>query len=727
MSSNASAIQQLMKKIMIILIPVIAWLSGFSKEITEEAARQTCINFYHERINQFRPVAIPGIRITETFYQRAGGKTVYYVFNMEPAGYVALSADDAVTPVLAYSFDGPCSREQAPAQFTAWMKQYEDQICEAQSKNLKPSPAVDRIWKKYGAAYDPESVMRRSSAPGRTRNAVAPLIISDWNQSIPYNEECPADPAGPGGHAIVGCVPVCMGQLMYYYRWPQTGLGSYSYNDSTYGTISADFGATTYEWNNMTNTSTTSNHGIARLLFHLGVSCDLVYGPTSSGMYNHKAAYALRTYFKYSPQTQYLFRDSTSLDWDSVLIAHLDRRMPMYYAGWSVPNVIGHAFVCDGYQDTAYFHFNFGWGGSNNGYFYTNDLTPGGNNFKLAQEVIINAFPDTVNYTYPSYCAGMSDLPYLSGSLTDGSGPVNDYQSSANCTWLIDPQAAGDSVSSITLTFNNIKTNPDDHLIVFDGGSAEAPVLGNFAGDTIPPAITGTTNKMLVKFTGESATGAPGWFATYKVKIPVWCSGTTTIKADTAVVNDGNCGFNYHNNTACKWNLQTVNATPLTIYFRRFDTEKDKDIVSFYDIGNNVKLADISGHYDEGNLPDSITSPSGKMMVVFMTNSSVTGTGWEFYYPKPDVGISEEKTIRNLDVFPNPADGMIRVGYTLVQAGNVSFRLTGMTGASRMIGSAEGKTGKNDFMADISAFPPGIYLLQVCHEQSLLNYKLVIR
>ena len=39
-----------------------------------------------------------------------------------------------------------------------------------------------------------------------------------------------------------------------------------------------------------------------------------------------------------------------NLDWDSLLVDHLDKKIPLYYAGWSVPNVNGHAFVCDGYQ-----------------------------------------------------------------------------------------------------------------------------------------------------------------------------------------------------------------------------------------------------------------------------------------------------------------------------------------------------------------------------------------
>ena len=719
----------MLKGISVGLFLAMAGVTGFGKEVTMDVARNAGTNFYYERINRFEPTAYPEIKPVESFSHAVAGKTVYYVFNMTPAGYIVVSADDAVTPVLAYSFVGTYSREKAPAQFVAWMKQYEDQISDAQKNNLRGSPATAKVWQKYSRQPDLEDPGETPSTGQKfpLQNAVAPLIISNWDQGVPYNEQCPADAAGPGGHTLVGCVPVCMGQLMYYYRWPQTGTGTYSYSDPTYGTISADFGSATYDWNNMTNTSTISNPGIAKLLFHLGVSCDLVYGPASSGMYNHKAAYALRTFFKYSPQTQYIFRDSTSMNWDSILIAHLNRRMPLYYAGWSVPNVNGHAFVCDGYQDTAYFHFNFGWSGQNNGYFYTNNLTPGGNNFKLAQEVIINAYPDTLHYNYPAYCTGSTHITTISGSLADGSGPMKNYQPSGDCSWLIDPQPVNDSVSSITLTFNNINTQPGDHVVVYDGGTADAPVIGNYSGDTIPMPLTGTKNKMLVNFSSSTGLTAPGWFATYKVKIPVWCTGTTTITADTAVVGDGSSGFNYHNNSVCRWILQSRSNKALTIYFRRFDSETGKDILSFYDLGNNTKLKEVSGHYDTGSLPDSITSPSGKMMLIFMTNSSITGSGWEIFYPQSHVGIGSEVPFGSLEIFPNPADKLVHVRYSLAEAGKVTFGLSDMTGTLLLNQVASGKAGKHDEVVDISAIHPGIYLLQIRDDHAVVTRKLVVR
>ena len=137
---------------------------------------------------------------------------------------------------------------------------------------------------------------------------------------------------------------------MYYFRWPNTGTGSYSYVDENYGEQSADFGNTTYDFSAMCDVPNAINTEISKLIYHCGVGVDMHYGVNGSGMYNHSAAYVLRTYFKYAPETQYVFRDSTDLDWDSLIISHLERDIPLYYAGWSVPDINGHGFICDGYK-----------------------------------------------------------------------------------------------------------------------------------------------------------------------------------------------------------------------------------------------------------------------------------------------------------------------------------------------------------------------------------------
>ncbi len=721
----------MVKEFIFMVVLLLAGPALQAKQVSGETAGKVATHFFTERIQSSYMTEPVSVRITGTSVCEKDGIAVYYIFNLSPAGYVIVAADDAVVPVLAYSLTENYSANNTPPQFAAWVKQYTDQIAWAISQKATATPEIASIWKSY--TTDPSSPVTRhpsrvTSYPSRVTPEVTPLITSNWNQNSPYNGACPPDGMGPGGHTYAGCVPVCMGQLMYYYRWPDTGQGSYTYSNPPYGTLTADFGSTTYKWDGMTNSITTENPEIAKLLFHLGVSCDLQYGPDGSGMYNHKAAYSLRTYFKYSPETRYVYRDSTSMNWDSILVAHLDRKMPMYYAGWSVPNINGHAFVCDGYQYDSivqqyYFHFNFGWSGSNNGYFYTSNLIVGGNNFNLAQEVIINAYPDTIHYNYPVYCQGDKTLSSPMGSFSDGGGPMKNYSPDSDCSWLIAPQTAEDSVSSITLNIGKFHTSPADYMTVYDGPNEQSPVLMHYAGGDTTPAITSTGNKMLITFKANGGPAEPGWFCTYSASAPVYCSGITTITADTAVVSDGSSPFNYHNNSNCRWKLFSASGQPLTIHFRRFDTEAGKDVLTIYDLTTGSTLAAISGNY-EGTLPDSVTAPGGKMLLYFMTNSSVTGKGWEIYYPISHVGLPETGSLQRVSVYPNPATDNLTIRFDGGKVESLRYELLTMTGTLVSAGQVMKENPQQTL--SISSLTSGIYFLRLISAEETSTRKIVV-
>jgi len=694
--------------------------SASAGQVTFQDAQRAAVNFFFERINQYKPVAYNSIKITETFLKKDGDQTLYYIFNIDPQGYIIVSADDAAIPVLAYSFETGYNAENAAPQFTAWMNQCADQIRFAVSGKISRSGHVSGLWDHLLTLNEKKLI------PLKDQRSVVPFIYSNWDQGALYNEMCPADAAGPGGHVYAGCVPTAMGQIMYYYRWPDHGTGSYTDIDPVYGSLHANFDTTWYQWDNMKNSITKSNPGIAELLYHLGVSCDLVYGPAGSGMYNHKSAYALKTFFKYSPETRYIFRDSTNLNWDSIIVAHLDRKMPLYYAGWSVPNINGHAFVCDGYQGGDYFHFNFGWSGNSNGYFYTDSIVTGSGSFNLAQELIVNIFPDTLNYSYPQYCVGTTHLMFNQGSFEDGSGPMKNYQSGSNCRWLIDPQSTIDSISSITLSFDHFETLPGDVVNVYDGSSESSPLLGSFSGNTIPASLTSTGNKILVTFIATSGSDAPGWSATYTTTSPTWCKNVSTISADTLDLTDGSFGFNYHNNTSCRWNLKTTSGDTLTVNFRSFDTEPGKDVLRIYDAENMDSLAFISGHYDSLNPPPPVVSPSGKMLLLFITNSSITGKGWHLYYPKSTVGIQDQNSNPVLKVFPNPAKEIVTLQFSLRKATGIELELSTMQGRTIFHKELNGNPGKNTEKLDVSDFYPGIYLLTFKSKEFYTTQKIVI-
>jgi hypothetical protein len=74
-----------------------------------------------------------------------------------------------------------------------------------------------------------------------------------------------------------------------------------------------------------------------------------------------------------------------------LLRTELENLRPVYYDGQGSAG--GHAFVCDGYQGTSHFHFNWGWNGYANGYYYLNNLNPGGYDFTQDQHAIVNIKP----------------------------------------------------------------------------------------------------------------------------------------------------------------------------------------------------------------------------------------------------------------------------------------------------------------------------------------------
>ena len=103
-----------------------------------------------------------------------------------------------------------------------------------------------------------------------------------------------------------------MAQIMKYCNHPQTGQAFHSFNHENYGTVSANFGSTTYQWGNMPNVVTSSNNAVATLMYHCGVSVDMAYTPEVSGAWVIEnsptpeacSEYAFKNYFGYDPTLQ---------------------------------------------------------------------------------------------------------------------------------------------------------------------------------------------------------------------------------------------------------------------------------------------------------------------------------------------------------------------------------------------------------------------------------------
>lgn len=714
---NKLFINFLMKQICTFFISL-TFLAGFAGNVTLETAMVVGKNFYYERINRDDQKPYANILIRGTYTESYQGNTVYYALDFADGGWVIVSSEDHVTPVLAYSYEGLYTREDQPPQFIAWMEGYAKQIEYARRLALPATESVKESW-EHLKTNDPSILIADHSG-----KEVTPMLTSTWNQGNPYNFLCPADPSGPGGHVYSGCVATAMAQVLYYYRWPVTGTGMHCYVPDGYPQQCADFENTTYAWNEMLNSMVHKDTAMALLQWHCGIAVDMMYSPSGSGAFSEDAADALVSYFRYHPNTGLEYKDNYSeAAWANLLIENLDARRPMYYHGFGSG---GHAFNVDGYQGSDYFHFNWGWGGSFNGYFYLNNLNPGGNNFTQGQGAIVNIYPDTLQYSYPLYCSGQTVFTSLNGTFEDGSCPQN-YQNNTNCSWLIAPESPTDSVESITISFQRFNTESDIDLVsIYQGPSANGELVAQYSGDNIPSSVTVEGATVYITFVTNTNTTEGGWFASYYSESMDWCQGTITLTDPQGTFSDGSFDFQYKNSTICRWKIQPEGTGAIQLNFTAFRTEPDNDIVSIYDLGTEELLASYSGIFSGTDVPGPVVAPSGQMFVMFITNNVNTEAGWEAEYITFPVGNEEIPVKDVITIYPNPVADVLHIDISNEYTQKIDYSLLTIDGKTVFKDQDITDTGITRKIINVTGLAQGVYVLQVMLDSGVITRKVVI-
>ncbi len=373
--------------------------------------------------------------------------TLYYILNDTiNKGFVIVSADKRAWPILGYSTEGSFNEKKQPEAFTAWMENRKKEIQSIKKNNLQPDGATVDAW---------QNLSLKNAAT--TSTSVEPLILTQWDQGCYYNSLCPVDAAGPCGHAYTGCTITAMAQIMKYWNYPTKGTGTHSYNHSTYGNLSADFGATTYQWSQMPNNVTNQNDAVATLMYHCGVSLDAEYGPSTTGAFNPRDA--LVQYFSYSSNAILVNRNGfTASEWIQLLKSELDLRHPIWYTGGN--SLVAHSFICDGYQDADYFHFNWGWNGSSDGYFYIGNLNTGWYSFDENQSALINLLPGNLPDGYNGFflSSNVLDIATKGGTTSVDVCSSTNWTALSDQSWLslnITTGGSGKTTLILTATENN--------------------------------------------------------------------------------------------------------------------------------------------------------------------------------------------------------------------------------------------------------------------------------
>lgn len=323
-----------------------AFFQSFADNVGIDAAKDKAAQFLMERSgnvlhSQSRtPVqTVPELEIAHV--EMAQGDALYYVFDKgQDDGFIVVSAEDRTPAVLCYVDEGKFELDNMAPAAREMFAQYSDYI--------------SRVRK--GLA-DP--VARLS-----VQKPIYPMLRSRWGQSYPYDMKCPG---------VTGCVATALAQIMYYYKWPETAEGSYSYLNEINGeTLSVEYGCTYhYDWmlaDCLYSEDENMLDAVSTLLYHVGVACDMQYGPDESFAFLEVAVEGIKRHFKYDSNARVDYAANYENPvWEAMIYDELAEGRPVVYMGVE-ESYGGHAFVLDGYDD-GYFHVNWGWNGVSDGYY----------------------------------------------------------------------------------------------------------------------------------------------------------------------------------------------------------------------------------------------------------------------------------------------------------------------------------------------------------------------
>lgn len=687
--------------IIFIALGLIGQLSA--KEVKPLMAQKAARNFYIQKAGINQVAKTIQIELGLSYVETRFTDTLFYAFSAhDNKGFVIISADDNVSPILAYSTNGSFTGKDIPPAAQYLLDEYSEQIALVKHNRIPASEEVSLEWSKLLNGTNQQLKILGTAS--------TPLLLTNWSQGFPYNEFCPEDPAGPAGHALVGCVAVSMAQVMKYYNFPAQGSGTSSYYANGYGTQTANYGNTNYEFYNMPNSGTESNLSLAEFLYHCGVGAKMNYGPEGSGAWVSTACEAMEAHFNYSSSWDYDSRNSYSdTQWKNLIKNEIDNLRPMIYVGYT--SSMGHAWNCDGYQND-YFHMNWGWGGSYNGYFNLDNLIASGYNFYSGHKLAYNLYPGG---NYPEHCGMSTTISGTEGTFNDGSGP-EEYRNDVDCFWEIIPECG----QNVYLTFDQFDVKSGDTLYIYAGLSTSDPLIAKFS-DTleIPSSIYSPNGGMLLNFVTNNNDTYNGWTASYSVD---FCNGNRNIYDEMGSLEDGSGSCNYKDASLCKWYIQPEGADSISINFNSFDLSDDIDNVKIFQDNTSNLIA----KFNYNNQPYPVTVKSGLAIVYFFADGTNNAGGWDLDYEAHFTTNSvQDNQLNDLVIYPNPVTNVLVLASRSNDMEDIDVSILNSIGQIVQTHSQTRVFGNYELQFDLSDVPAGIYFVQLKTSQQIITRRFI--
>ena len=475
-----------MRHLAILLMLTLAGLATWAAPVDRQTALVAGTHFLQQKglmksTEQLTCYEAPGMAFADKSF---------YVFNLDTAGFVIVSADDRCLPILGYSMNGSFDFEKLPINLLSWLQEGAASIQEGIQANAPDDKYTLKQW---------EELLKDNGGEDPSPKSDSYLLTSTWEQGSGYNNYCPTM---GGQHVVVGCVATAMAQIIRYYGTPTRGFGRKQYQHTAYGVLAVDFDTTEYDYSLMPDkirrsSSNAQKDMVSRFCYHCGIVVNMEYQhsghTTGSGAHTENVPEGL-LYFGYTNAKCYS-RYSINNDslWIAMIHEEIDNRRPIEYSGYGDEG--GHAFVLDGYNNSNQFHFNWGWGGYADGFYSLNTMA----GFTSNHSMVINIYPSG----WDGHLTHFLVSPDGDGTGINWASTNKDIDAAVKLNklvnrdiWLKEGTYYGDTNSEYAYNFNSPATlyggfagtenslsqlDPDNHPTLFDGKGMHGVLYANLS------------------------------------------------------------------------------------------------------------------------------------------------------------------------------------------------------------------------------------------------------
>ena len=715
-------------------------------------AMQASKNFLAERVGAAKASQME-LTLASTEYS-ADGTPLTYRFSVGDKGFIIVSATELADPVLAYSLE---SNFQAGAGADLYVENYAKGV-----DFLMANPSAAQPNRNSWAHYLASDFRPYTSAKGNP--CVEPLVTTRWTQEQYYNTKCPYNPLNSYNddyHTPVGCVALTMANILYYYRYPEHGYGIVTYipkeydDDGqliyTYPMQTVNYSQATYDYDAMANSLSAYDGELAKLIYHCGVSVRMGYGHDGSGSQSEYAMSALQDHYFFGDNAQFRsVSDMTASEWVETAKAELDAHRPLFFSGRSA-SAGGHAWIVDGYttiNNATYFHVNWGWAGSNNGYYKIDNMrTSGYGNFNEEGSNTMMTFlmPDSAAIVKPA--ESFKRVTAAFGTISDGAGNMK-YAQNSNRRWVI----SSPNATAYKLEFSKLKVKNGDKVIIYNGGTEASGIKqqysgnylmaacsdytnvsgcehGDYTGEPLPSSVTVNADSVLVVFTSTANSETDyGFVLKYEATSFNKSACTDKTYTDQCMLltdkpNNATNDDTYRASNICEYTLNLKYTDRLVYAFPKFDLREGDFVDIYYNKSNSSSSRELLARYDI-NTPPTQTytadiplfnvsgAPTSRIIVRFATDNKLQGTGFELQYYGIHTGINDFNNVE-VSMYPNPATNYVNVEVTADDAQEFSAKVVNMMGKTVYTDVFGHNGGTELYQIPVNDLAKGVYFLHL--------------